>query len=367
MTGARRLYVACLALLVLLFAALGFGLIPGAWIEGVHISYTLPPLRAAIGGITAVAPFSIAECLIACALFVLVRALVELTARLARRSRPRAERPPLRWTRRALNLGLVLGWLYMLGHGLGLARPALAERMELARVPENTRRDAYRDMTLDVARLARQARARWQAEGGKTPSFAEISALAREALISALPDLRERSVLPPGPIKPCLPGGLLMRFGVSGVFSPFTFEAHVDPALPLPTLPFVAAHELAHVAGFASEDEANFVAWLACSRSPAPLLRAFRRLQLRQADASLARGLGTGGTARPKDRARDLGQAPLSTPEQSSEVCLGLRAIGTGHSQGRRELRRNGRTHAGLEGSGAIATREGQAASAREK
>jgi len=38
-------------------------------------------------------------------------------------------------------------------------------------------------------------------------------------------------------------------------------------------LPFVAVHELAHLAGFAPEDEANFVAWLACTRSDDPWFR----------------------------------------------------------------------------------------------
>ena len=34
--------------------------------------------------------------------------------------------------------------------------------------------------------------------------------------------------------------------------------------------PFVLAHEWAHLAGYADESEANFVAWLACAHGDAP-------------------------------------------------------------------------------------------------
>jgi uncharacterized protein DUF3810 len=66
---------------------------------------------------------------------------------------------------------------------------------------------------------------------------------------------------------------VLARLGISGIFMPFTGEANVDTTLPQWTLPFVAAHEVAHQRGFAREDEANFLAYASCTRHPDPTAR----------------------------------------------------------------------------------------------
>jgi hypothetical protein len=62
------------------------------------------------------------------------------------------------------------------------------------------------------------------------------------------------------------PGMALL--GISGIFVPFTGEANVNTTLPEWTLPFVAAHEVAHQRGFAREDEANYLAYASCRRHP---------------------------------------------------------------------------------------------------
>ncbi|MEM1448159.1 MAG: DUF3810 family protein [Planctomycetota bacterium] len=62
----------------------------------------------------------------------------------------------------------------------------------------------------------------------------------------------------------------LVSAGISGVFSPFSQEAHVAAHLPDPDLLFTALHEIAHVQGWAREDEANYLAWRVGSRSGDP-------------------------------------------------------------------------------------------------
>ncbi|QNF34138.1 DUF3810 domain-containing protein [Adhaeribacter swui] len=59
-------------------------------------------------------------------------------------------------------------------------------------------------------------------------------------------------------------------FGVSGIYFPFTGEANVNMHPPAYLLPSTICHEMAHQIGFASEDEANFVAYLACRLNPDP-------------------------------------------------------------------------------------------------
>lgn len=68
--------------------------------------------------------------------------------------------------------------------------------------------------------------------------------------------------------KPIMASTALSYLGISGIFSPFTGEANVNMTLPEPDVPFAAGHELAHAHGFAREDEANYVGYLACTRHP---------------------------------------------------------------------------------------------------
>ncbi len=67
--------------------------------------------------------------------------------------------------------------------------------------------------------------------------------------------------------------GMLVTAGISGIFSPFTQEAHVAVHLPEADVLFTACHEIAHVQGWAREDEANYLAWRVASRSDDGALR----------------------------------------------------------------------------------------------
>ncbi len=65
----------------------------------------------------------------------------------------------------------------------------------------------------------------------------------------------------------------LSNLGTSGVFVMLTGEPTVNVDLPEPALPFVICHELAHQVGWAREEEANFVGYLACIDHPDPDFR----------------------------------------------------------------------------------------------
>ncbi|MDR3085481.1 MAG: DUF3810 domain-containing protein, partial [Christensenellaceae bacterium] len=62
----------------------------------------------------------------------------------------------------------------------------------------------------------------------------------------------------------------LAKLQISGIFSPFTLEAHVNRYESPLLLPATACHEAAHQRGFAREDEANFIAYFVCVRSGEP-------------------------------------------------------------------------------------------------
>jgi hypothetical protein len=55
--------------------------------------------------------------------------------------------------------------------------------------------------------------------------------------------------------------------GFSGYYNPFSAEAQVNTAVPPFLIPYVTCHEMAHQLGYATEDEANFVGYLAAKSS----------------------------------------------------------------------------------------------------
>jgi hypothetical protein len=67
--------------------------------------------------------------------------------------------------------------------------------------------------------------------------------------------------------KQTLFGGYFHAAAIAGMTDPFFLETLVAPDLLDVERPFVIAHEWAHLAGYADESEANFVAWLTCTRA----------------------------------------------------------------------------------------------------
>ena len=56
-------------------------------------------------------------------------------------------------------------------------------------------------------------------------------------------------------------------FGFSGYINPFTQEGHLNELVPKSRQIFVAFHEQAHLNGFAAENEANFIGFMAARNS----------------------------------------------------------------------------------------------------
>lgn len=74
-------------------------------------------------------------------------------------------------------------------------------------------------------------------------------------------------------VKPVAASEVMSYMHITGVYSFFTGEANINVGFPDYTIPYTAAHELAHQRGIAREDEANFVAFLVCIGSDDPYIR----------------------------------------------------------------------------------------------
>ena len=66
----------------------------------------------------------------------------------------------------------------------------------------------------------------------------------------------------PGRLKGTLFGPYFRWTSVDGMINPFGLEVLQNPDLLPFERPFIAAHEWAHLAGYADESEASFVGWL---------------------------------------------------------------------------------------------------------
>lgn len=100
--------------------------------------------------------------------------------------------------------------------------------------------------------------------------YAQHSVSALQLLAEQYPVLERSFYSEP---KPVVLSGLMSDAGIGGVFFPFTMESNINADIPFFTLPSTMAHELAHQCGFMREDEANFIAYLACKESDDLLMR----------------------------------------------------------------------------------------------
>ncbi len=77
----------------------------------------------------------------------------------------------------------------------------------------------------------------------------------------------------PSSVKASLFGVVGNYIGYSGYYNPFTGEAQINDMVPKAVLPFVTCHEIAHQLGYAKENEANFVGFLAATNSRDSMFR----------------------------------------------------------------------------------------------
>lgn len=159
--------------------------------------------------------------------------------------------------------------LFLLLWGLNYTRVPLAQSLglQIRPAPPGELVSACRE-SLAAAALLRGVLA--ESEAGALRLAGGVDAALRRADLGYLeldePLLRGSYGLP----KAAAASSLLSQLGIAGIYSPFTGEAHVNVDVPEAGLPFAACHELAHLRGFAREDEANYVGYLACRAHPDP-------------------------------------------------------------------------------------------------
>jgi hypothetical protein len=221
-----------------------------------------PLLQRAITPLSNLLPFALFDLLTVCAGVWAITIIVRGIAR-ARRRRSWWQ---LGKTAATLATAAAAGYLVFLGvWGLNYRRLPMAERLVLDRAAPGS--DAVLALGLEAAArlntLYGEAHASgWIAEPWRDQTMQRAFTDVQRVLSDA-PDAV------PGRLKSSIYGPYFRWTGVDGMVDPFALEVIRNPDLLPWEVPFVAAHEWGHLAGYADESEANFVGWLLCLRGGA--------------------------------------------------------------------------------------------------
>jgi len=232
-----------------------------------------PVVAGGLGRVAALVPISIAEC-------ALVALGVWLAAGLGRLAfaRDRRRRIGRAGARALLGAGALYA-AFLLLWGLNYQRQPFAT---IAGLP--VRPSGVDELATLCGALVQEANAAREGLPEDEAGAMRLAGGPREALARTEAGFRAAAARHPvlaGPAarpKPLLASAALSWLGITGIYSPFTAEPNVNLTLPDPALPFSAAHEVAHQRGFAREDEANYLGYLACRLHPDPDFRYSGRL-----------------------------------------------------------------------------------------
>lgn len=165
-----------------------------------------------------------------------------------------------------------LYFIYLMAWGLNYLRPPFADALLSEREASAISLDDQVAMVQDMAALANALKQDFTDRPARQ-WVRDLDPLVDDAIRKTL-RLTSPDMLPqPPPTKIPLLNEILSMFGVSGFFSPFFMEPHVNGNLLPWELPYVMAHEKAHFMGLASETDANLAAWVSCLGSPSNHLR----------------------------------------------------------------------------------------------
>ena len=227
---------------------------PRAWVERWYSQGLFPWIASwlvpAVGGV----PFSLS---IFGLVFVSILILVGAARGWRRRRRigERALRVLAVGARSLIVVSVLIYAAFLIPWGAGYGRERLETRLELGK-------DAplAAEVSRWTARLAERIASHLPEPDARSGELALAS--LQESLESTLQAWNGGTPALPRGVK-SLPPGSLLSFGTSGLTVPFFLEPHVDAGLHETEWLTVATHELAHVAGYCAEADADFAAAVA--------------------------------------------------------------------------------------------------------
>jgi hypothetical protein len=243
-----------IAVALLTFGVSYAGVLPELWVEDWYSRRVFPSISHSLGLVADVVSFSWVDLGVPAAVLLFAYCL-------ARK----------RWAAAGALIALAYLWFFWTW-GINYHRRPLASRLQLnTRVTSAASNQFVETAIRELNRLSPLVEKTVQK--GR-PSTTAIETQAADRIQKVMLRIEGRDWRAPRRVKRSLLIDQWFRVsGVDGAFNPFGHEPLVAANLLPVELPFVAAHELAHVRGIPNEGEANLVALLATVASDDPLLQ----------------------------------------------------------------------------------------------
>ena len=244
-----------------------------------YSTHVYPVWVNTLGRLTGMFPFSVAEILLYLFLLALLLSAGRLIVRLAslgcgrRKKSPDGQEKKVQagkqlvygWISGLLLAAGILYFLYVACCGINYYRTSFSESSGIVAeeytVGELT--EVCQWLTAEVNDLSSQVERDADGIMRTDDGVQERAVKAMQALGETYPELSGYYPEPKGLFNPWI----LSVQQLSGIYSPFTIEANYNSGMVDYNIPFTACHELSHLSGFMQEEEANFIAFLACIRS----------------------------------------------------------------------------------------------------
>lgn len=225
----------------------------GEW----YAAHIYPPIATFLSAFSSLFPFSLGDCFIFGGCLFLSGYLILILCRREKRKK------------RILRFILMVAWIYIwfyFAWGLNYFRKDFYNRNDIPRkaydlVEFRTFLDTYTE----------QLNASYTANTLQDPGILEEETI--KGFNSIAENFGVHATAKRLKAKPILFSGLMSKMGISGYMGPFFCECNLNRENRPEEYPAVYVHESAHKLGITEEAEANFYAFLVCSRSSVPEIR----------------------------------------------------------------------------------------------
>lgn len=227
-------------------------------------------LRVAAAKITGILPFSLAEGLLM-ASPILLGVLIALAVRCVRHSM----RAGIRYVCVLLSVVFILFTMFVPMLGIGSSASPLSDRLGFAEEKVSPQQLAETmQWAIDEANQLCNA-VDFSFGGASAMPFSDYDRMCRDLMIGYERLHQDHPIFTQfsSSVKPVILSEPMSYTHITGIYTFFTGEANLNVNFPDYSLPFTAAHELAHQRGFAREKEANFMAFLVCIHADNPYTR----------------------------------------------------------------------------------------------
>lgn len=258
-TTEKRMITGCVFLTVSTALTIASGEISGMaeW----YSTHIYPLIVTTLGRFSGLFPFSLSELCLYVLILLIAGTFVHTIVK-AFRSKGNGGAVMLKWASGLFLTASVLVFLYVANCGINYHRISFSEESGIDTV-KYSKEELARTCNLLTDEVNKRAGSVYRNESGEMILDGwkvQDAVNAMEKLSKLYPALS--GYYPPP--KPLLVSQVLSYQGLSGIYLPFMVEANYNKDMSPYNIPFTTCHELSHLRGFMQEEEANFIAFLAC-------------------------------------------------------------------------------------------------------